>query len=100
MGSPLPNEILKTDAELDGYLQDFQDDLDPFCKWVPKGVYECQDLQLTIDDLLDAARRGKGRTGGTDSWTAGELLKLPRTRWELFTELWNTVLENGNTLDL
>ena len=63
---------------------------------VPQGACSDMQIQLSVEDLLKAARSMKKKMAGPDWWTTDLLLKLPLQWWEAATKLWMAVLHTSH----
>ena len=57
-------------------------------------------VELTADELIAAARKGRKRALGLDQWDASSLLLLPRGFWESLSQLWAACLQSGAVPDV
>ena len=68
------------------------DAIDTALKVLPEAEALSDDpIHFSVADMQRAARHMKHKACGPDSWSAGDLLKLPFTWWQAFCALWQVV---------
>ena len=64
--------------------------------WLPPPNTTQPTLQVTTKQLIQAARRSRGKAAGGDGWQSEHFLALPNTWWDCFRDLWHTILDTAH----